>query len=91
MERMSVKDRMEAKLRAALAPVTIEIVDESRLHAGHLEAGDATETHFRVKIVASAFARRSQLDRHRMVNGVLADELASGVHALSIEARAPNE
>ncbi|HVB90075.1 MAG TPA: BolA family protein [Beijerinckiaceae bacterium] len=88
---LDAKQRMTAKLQAAFAPASLEVIDESHLHAGHLQAGNAKETHFRVKIVAKVFAGRSRLDRHRAVNGILAQDLANGVHALAIEARAPGE
>jgi BolA protein len=91
MSRMSVKERMAAKLQAAFLPTSLEVIDESRLHAGHAGSGGGTDTHFRVKIVTKSFEGRSRLDRHRAVNAILADELTGGVHALAIEARAPNE
>jgi len=87
----SAKERMRAKLHAALSPESLEIIDESHLHAGHREAGMGIETHFRVKIVARAFAGRSRIDRHRAVNEVLGEDFARGLHALAIEARAPGE
>ncbi len=73
------------------------MVNESHLHAGHHHEGsghhgafDGTgETHFRVRVVSAAFAGRSRLERHRAVNALLAEELATGVHALAIEAAAP--
>jgi len=60
-------------------------------HEGHAGARPGGETHFRVTIVAEAFRGRSRLDRHRMVNTALAEELADGVHALAIHASAPGE
>jgi BolA protein len=90
---------MEAKLKSALSPERLEIINESHLHAGHhhAESGhhatfDGTgETHFRIRIVAPSFAGMSRIERHRAVNAVLADELKTGVHALAIEAAAPGE
>ena len=91
----SVKDRMRAKLETAFAPAVLEVVDESHKHAGHiLHPGGVEprgETHFRVKVVSAAFAGKSRLARHRAVNDLLAEEIAGGVHALAIEARAPGE
>lgn len=77
------------KLTEAFAPVEIEVTDESHLHAGHAGARPQGETHFRVKVVAEAFAGRPPVQRHRMINEVLADELAGPVHALAIKADAP--
>lgn len=87
----TVASTIEAKLRAALSPVRLDIVDESALHAGHAGARDGGETHFRVEVVAQAFAGKSRLERQRLVYGVLADELAGPVHALSVRALTPSE
>ncbi len=96
---MSVKDRITAKLTGALAPASLVVIDESHQHAGHIGhpgsghpgAMSSSETHFRVRIVADAFAGKSRLDRHRLINGLLAEELKSGVHALAIDAKATGE
>lgn len=92
---MSVKDSMTAKLESALAPASLEVIDESHQHAGHmLHPGGVEprgETHFRVKVESPAFAGKSRIERHRMINALLAQELAEGVHALAIVARAPGE
>jgi BolA protein len=91
---MQVESRMREKLLDAFSPVALEIHNESHKHAGH--AGIAGlphtgETHFDIVIVADAFKGRSRVERHRMVNSVLADELAGPVHALSIRAKSPDE
>jgi BolA family transcriptional regulator, general stress-responsive regulator len=96
---MSIQSAIEQKLRDAFAPQRLEVVNESHLHAGHhhAESGlQATfdgsgETHFRVRIVADAFAPMSRIERHRAVNRLLAPELAAGLHALAIEPAAPGE
>lgn len=92
---MSVKNTMLEKLERGLAPSALDVIDDSAKHAGHmLHPGGVEprgETHFTVKIVSTAFTGRSRIDRHRMVNALLAEELAGGVHALAIEARAPGE
>ena len=88
---MSVAATIEAKLRRALAPVRLEIIDESHRHAGHSGARPGGETHFRVEIVAAAFAGLSRVARQRAVYEALAEELAGPVHALSLSARAPDE
>lgn len=79
------------KLEAAFAPERLVVVDESHLHAGHSGARDGGESHFRVEIVSSAFSGMTRLDRQRRINGVLAEELAGPVHALSLVARASAE
>ena len=88
---MTVAERIRSKLTEALSPTRLEIVDESHLHAGHASAPAGGESHFRVAIVAAAFAGRSRVDRQRLVYGTLADELAGPVHALAITALAPGE
>ncbi|MFC7054316.1 BolA family protein [Hansschlegelia quercus] len=88
---MSVRDRIEQTLAEALAPERLEIVDESHLHAGHAGARPEGETHFRVRVVSAAFSGMSRIDRHRRVNALLASELAGPIHALAIDARAPEE
>lgn len=76
---------------AAFHPESIAVIDESHLHAGHAGARPGGESHFRVKIVAQAFAGKSRLERHRVINEVLIEELSGRVHALAIEAAAPDE
>jgi len=88
---MTVRSMLEDKLRTAFAPEWLEIVDESHRHAGHAGHRPEGETHFRVAIVSAAFAGKSRVERHRLVNAVLAEELASRVHALALKASAPGE
>jgi BolA protein len=86
---MTVAQDIETKLTEAFQPVSLNIIDESSQHAGHVGARPEGETHFRVEIVAGAFADRNRVERQRMVYAVLADELAGPVHALSVSANAP--
>jgi len=88
-ELTSRRERIAASLTAAFAPEALEVIDESHRHAGHAGARPEGETHFRVKIVAAAFAGMSRIARHRAVTGALAGEFASGLHALAIEAAPP--
>lgn len=88
---MSVRARIESKLAEALAPTRLDVIDESHLHAGHAGARPEGETHFRVKVTSAAFSGLGRVDRHRRVNALLAEELAGPVHALAIDARAPEE
>ncbi len=85
----TVKDKIATRLTERFAPVDLEIIDESHLHAGHAGARPEGETHFRVRIVASAFDGLSRLERHRLVNETLAEELSGPVHALAVRADAP--
>ena len=86
-----IRAGIEAKLTAALAPKSLEVIDESHRHAGHGHHHPDGETHFRVEIVSDAFEGKSRIERHRMINALLAEELASRVHALAISARAASE
>lgn len=88
-----LQQAMEEKLGATFTPERMEVINESHLHAGHQGgAMDGTgETHFRVRLVSTAFAGKSRVDRHRAINEVLAAELAGGVHALALELAAPGE
>ncbi|HET9663765.1 MAG TPA: BolA family protein [Burkholderiales bacterium] len=79
------------KLRQAFSPEALEVTDDSDKHAGHAGARPEGETHFRVRIVATAFAGKSRIERHRMIHQVLAEELASNVHALAITALSEEE
>jgi len=88
---MSMKNLITGKLSAAFAPQTLDVIDESHLHAGHAGHRPGGETHYRVHIVSEAFQGKSRIDRHRMINQTLSGELASTVHALAINARAPGE
>jgi BolA protein len=88
---MAVHDLITRKLTEAFRPESLRVVDESHQHQGHAGHRPGGESHFRVYIVAQAFAGKSRLERHRLVNGALAAELAGGVHALAIHATAPGE
>jgi BolA protein len=88
---MSVSETIRDKLSRAFAPLDMEIVDESARHAGHAGAQPGGETHFRVTIVSAGFQGLSRLARQRAVNAVLADELRTSVHALSLVTQAPDE
>jgi BolA family transcriptional regulator, general stress-responsive regulator len=88
---VSVASSMRQCLEEALRPTRLDIVDESHLHAGHNPDARAGETHFRVLVVSPEFAGKSRLARHRLVNELLADQLATKVHALAIHAYAPGE
>jgi BolA protein len=88
---MTVARTIEKKLRDALAPVRLQVVDDSARHAGHAGARPGGESHFNVEAVADAFAGKSRLERQRWVHQILADELAGPVHALSLRLFTPEE
>ena len=82
--------RIRAQLTEVLAPEQLEVVDESHLHAGHAGARSGMG-HFRVFIVSSRFAGENPLARHRLVYEALGDMMRTDIHALSIQARSPEE
>lgn len=88
-------NRMRAKLQQSLEASVIEIEDVSHQHAGHAAMRESSynggETHFNLKIVSPKFEGQTLVKRHRMVYDLLADELQSGLHALSINAKTPQE
>jgi BolA family transcriptional regulator, general stress-responsive regulator len=88
---VSIKARIESKLREAFHPQVLEVVDESEDHRGHAGWREGGETHFRLHMVAAAMSGKSRVERQRAVNRCLAEELATSVHALAMELRAPEE
>jgi BolA protein len=89
---MTTTDRIRTKLQAALQPQRLAIYNDSHLHAGHHPGAQrGEETHFRVEVVAAAFAGESRVARQRRVYGILAEELADSVHALQVSALTPDE
>lgn len=83
-------DAIREQLTAAFAPVTLEIGDDSALHAGHAGARGGAG-HYRVLIVSEAFAGMNPIARHRAVYGAVSELMGSQIHALSIQARTPAE
>ncbi len=88
---MSAEQRMREKLILGLSPTRLDIINESELHAGHRSSPGTGESHFRILIVSPAFTGKSRVDRHRIVNELLADELSGRVHALALKTYAPGE
>lgn len=82
--------RIRTRLNEALAPEELEVVDESHLHVGHPGARSGMG-HFRVFIVSSRFAGQNPLARHRQVYDALGEMMRTDIHALSIQARTPEE
>lgn len=82
--------RMEQRLRAALAPVQLDVVDDSARHAGHAGARDG-RGHFNVRVVSAAFAELRPLARHRAVYAALGAMMETDIHALGVEALTPEE
>ena len=85
--------QIDERLRAALSPALLEIIDDSAKHRGHAgHRGDDAESHFTVRVVAEAFAGESRVSRQRRIYAALGDLMAPDrIHALAIQAKAPGE
>jgi len=88
---MTMKDWIAQTIEQRLQPTHLVVTDESHQHHGHAGWREGGETHFRLDIVSAAFEGKSRLDRHRIVNDLLAEGFERGLHALAIEARTPGE
>jgi BolA protein len=88
---MTLQAWIAQTLEENLRPTHLVVTDESHQHQGHAGWREGGETHFRLDIVSAAFEGKSRVDRHRLVNEILAGAFARGLHALAIKARAPGE
>jgi BolA family transcriptional regulator, general stress-responsive regulator len=86
-----VAETIESKLRDALQPARLAVIDESHRHAGHAGARPEGETHFRVEIVSADFAGLNRVARQRRIYEILAEELRTHVHALALATLTPEE
>jgi len=88
---MSVAENIEQKIRAGLNVSHMELVDESHKHAGHAGAPAGGESHYRLLVVSPDFTGKNRVARQREIYRILKDEMAGPVHALSLDARSPEE
>lgn len=88
---MTKEATIREKLMLGLEPTRLDVINESELHAGHRSSPGTGDSHYRIVVVAPRFAGQSRLARHRLINELLADELAGGIHALAVHAFAPDE
>jgi BolA protein len=95
---MTMQERIVARLAEALEPQELAIIDDSARHAGHAgvrtgpgHAKTIGGTHYRVKIVSAKFVGLNRVARHRLVYDLLPAEVADGLHALALDAKAPGE
>jgi len=86
----AVERAMRDKL-ASLDPLALELEDESAQHAGHAGSRPSGGSHWRLAIVSEAFRGKSAVARHRMVYEALGDLMKRDIHALKIEASAPEQ
>ncbi len=84
---MKVQSRIKEKLAQALDLQYLEVINESDRH----NVPPGSESHFKLILVAQRFAGMTLLSRHRVINDLLAEELAGTVHALSIHPYTPQE
>ena len=85
-----VAAEIDKRLRAALAPAALEVINDSGRHAGHAGDDGSGESHFTIRIVAAAFAGQNRVARQRAVFAALGD-LVPRIHAIAIRAEAPGE
>ncbi|WP_199098818.1 BolA family protein [Dyella sp. ASV21] len=81
-------EQIRERLQQALDPIELDVLDEGHKHAGHANAGKG---HFHVRVVSAAFAGQLSIKRHRLVYSALQGLMDNGIHALSIDAKAPGE
>ncbi|MFL6741316.1 MAG: BolA family protein [Sphingomicrobium sp.] len=86
-----VATEMLRRLKSALAPTRIELIDDSEQHRGHGGYNPAGESHFTLRIESPAFAGKTRVERQRMIYAALDELMEERVHALSIRATAPGE
>ncbi len=84
---MNRQQTIERKLQQALSPMHLEVLSETHMH----NVPEDAESHYRVTVVSEQFSGKSLLQRHRLVNAALAEELASGIHALALHTMTPEE
>ena len=84
---MRIQSAIESKLRAGLEPIHLEVVNESHLHS----VPPGSESHFKVIVVSERFVGRSLIEQQRLVNQLLGEELAQGVHALAMKTLTPEK
>lgn len=85
---MNLTEIIQARL-ATLKPISVDIQDDSALHAGH--TGNTGGGHFSLTIVSSQFSQKSQIIRHRLIYQALNDLIPQQIHAISILAIAPDD
>jgi BolA protein len=88
---MTRQERLHAALTVAFSPSDLQVVDDSAQHAGHSGASAAGETHFTVRMVSARFTGQTRIARSRAVHEAVASELESGLHALSLFLRSPDD
>lgn len=89
MERMT--DKIKHKIEAAFSPILLEIRNDSEKHRGHAGHDGSNESHFHLTIVSDIFQEKTRIERQRIIHKLLETELNSGIHALALVLRTPDE
>ncbi len=84
---MTIQEQITQTLSNALRPTHLDVINESGMH----NVPKGSETHFKVVAVSDQFSEQSLVNRHRMINALLAEQLAGDVHALSLQTMTPDE
>ncbi len=87
----TVSKYLQVKLTEAFSPTSLEVINESHLHAGHAGDDGSGESHMRIKIVAEVFKSMSRIERHRAINAIVQPKIDEGLHACAIEVKAVGE
>jgi len=85
VNKVSVTQEIEDRLRAAFEPSELEVVDDSESHRGHGGYQEGGESHFNVRIRSGHFKGLSRVARHRAVHGALGPDLIGRIHALALD------
>ncbi len=88
---LSSTELLRQRLMSNLAPIHLEITDDSQAHAGHNEAAKHGGTHFSITIVTDKFTNMNLVPRHRLVYDAVGDLLKTRIHALSMQTLSPEE
>ncbi|MBY0293530.1 MAG: BolA family transcriptional regulator [Alphaproteobacteria bacterium] len=88
---MTLKTRIEEKLRQTFSPLYLRVEDDSYQHVGHKNYKPGAESHFSVRLVSDAFSGIPRVQRHQKIYACLEDEIKNGVHALSLQTLSPEE
>jgi BolA family transcriptional regulator, general stress-responsive regulator len=84
-----IATEMTRRLKAALAPTAMTLIDDSEAHRGHAGHDERGESHYSLTIESEAFAGKSRVERQRLVYAAVGDLMRERVHALTIRATSP--
>ena len=86
---MTITDLIKQKVNSELHPTHFELINDSHKHLGHAGHDGSGESHFRLIITSPAFDGCNRIQMHRMVNNLLKPLFEKGLHALSLDLKAP--